>query len=604
MGCGLPGLRFFNIHLMDTCISENPNEGILKPVVKETFTSLDGYTLLDYLEKSKNFEIERFLKDKYLYEESIFHLVFDDKSVYVAEYDDAKYFIPKDRYAYFKKETSAIHLSHVFIIPIFKLHEFYLTKQGFYRQIEKANELRDVKFSIGEEENGIEYDEDDESQNSTSSAEKKKNKEEILIVNDNIPNESNSKINNDDSITSYDSDSSMSIDDIEVDDSEVINCKGNIDEGILFKIENVMNKEKNDQKKLVQVEISNTKVKETTVIEGIIDKIKYSNDKKVEYKPHFLTSFHFYDNIIEENVTDSLWTSICLFLESKKTFPGETLTDNVNKVLRELNLSGNRLDDKNLISIVKSIRNVRLHLLDFSSNSLTDLKYLCHWILKNKSLMYLYLQYNPIKSDSIENLLQSIKTHTRLELINLSYINLSNKGKVLGDLYSGKDTVYCRIKELILKECSLTVDDIVNLQEASSSKRSCLERLDLSSNNKTGNSEFNQRLIEFISKSTSLNSINISNNSINQYDLIVNQILSSSFQVNQLSSITISSQILNYFSILTEVIGNIRELQSKLKKEVELYAVNDMKKELDVNEINLNKDFINYKTKLNIHFQG
>ena len=103
------------------------------------------------------------------------------------------------------------------------------------------------------------------------------------------------------------------------------------------------------------------------------------------------------ENKIEPNLERECWDIVCSFLESKKTYKAEDLdTKEINarkfKVLRKLDLSISNINDEYFKQIMTSIRNIRLHSLDFHGNEVISLKRLSHWLIKNKSLLELNLR--------------------------------------------------------------------------------------------------------------------------------------------------------------------------------------------------------------------
>lgn len=620
MGCSSSIQQSFFIYLLEPTPSEIKKKLKLNLLSKEAFQLENGKNLIEYMKTSKSLDFINFLNDKTVNSESIFHFVFDDNTICVAEFEDAKGFLPKDKYSYYKKGNTSIVLSSLYIIPTFKLERFRLNKKEFYSKIETMVNPIGVELDEGKSDDVVEQTEEINNSSSFSDESSEKKQENLENHKENLDIKS-MNINDNDLLTEYDSDSENSIDDdCDLSNSESLVCNGCIINDDLEKINMILKEESMNKSKLTEISIVFNKFKEKDLVllGQIMNRIKFkdkdneedegktSQSTQVKSVPYYLKSLNFHDNIIEFNTFQGVWGSINDFLITKRTFPSRIskkihIENRKFQVLRALNLSMNKINDLGLRNIIRSIRNIRLHLLDLSSNDFVKTSHLSQWILKNKSLKSLFLQYNPIEKASIDSLLSSIKVHKSILELNLSYINLSEKGKLIGQLYSRTESSLSSIKTLILKECSLKISDVTFIFEAAVLKKSSLEYLDLSANNKEGNKEYNSILIGFISNCPLLTSLIISNNKIDDYSLILIEMTKKAFQRTSLSLINISDDCVNYFSLLTDMISYISEISSKVNRDFEFVAVNN--KGLNSEERILLKDFLMYETKVKVHFE-
>ncbi len=618
MGCGIPTVRMFSIYILEVVPSEQAKKCTIRSLTKDVFTMVDGKKMDTYLEESKNEEVKKYFIDELQRSESIYHFVFDDKTICVAEYEDAKKFIPKDRYSYYKKGTNAIILSNVFIIPTNKLQMFYLTKKTFYAQIEKLVDPRDFQLDVGEgyvvpnEPSELSLDSSEASSESAEVEDINQEREKKVFNKTEVSSEKSEELSD------YDSDSSNSLEDLEPEDAEEVICKAKIDQGVVGKVENILNKEKNKEKSLTSVSVIFNKFKDKdkivfdkllSIVESKNIKLKKENtyiQPNFHHRPNYLTIFNFHDNVFENAIEETIWDSICSFLESKKTPKAELVDEKEvdqrkNKVLRVLDLSMNHIKTNVFNRIIRSIRNVRLHELNLSGNDISSIGFLISWIGKNKSLQKLFLQNNKqIKADEANQLITDLKKHKKLIDLNMSYIQLKDVGKLVVSLYSNikKDSPLCRLKILKLRECNLAYSDILEIYEGVSSKSCSLEEIDLSGNNKKGNPEIVKLLIGFISNSPSLISLSIENNKIDQYQTIAETISTKGFIKSNLNHISISDPDLNYFNLFTAFVGDIGSIKNKLTREVEIVAISESQME-DADK-NLEKEFKEKKSTLKI----
>ena len=616
MGCGITTIRMFTINILDIVQTDQPRKGKIIQLHKEVFTMTDGTPISQYIADCLNPEVKSFIKNEALNKEAIFHFVFDDKTICVAEFEEAKYFIPKDRYAYFKKGKNPIVLSELYIIPIPKLEYFYLTKKEFYKQIEKVSDPRDFLFEIGDV--GLA---DQPSELSLDSS-----VEEFVVSEGNDNQEREKKVflpekkdeeSEEESLTDYDSDSSNSLEEVETEKPSELEVNNNIEPGILEEFDNIMNKEKNSEAELTTLSIKYNKIMETKTLSKLLtlassipqSKKNEAKTKDKSQKPQHLTKFEFFENKIDSNLERECWDIICSFLESKKTYKAENLdTKEINarkfKVLRNLDLSISNINDEYFKQIMISIRNIRLHNIDLHGNEISSLKRLSHWLIKNKSLVELNLRNNKnIKSTDIVEVINSIKIHKKILSLDISYIQLKDIGKHLSSLFiKPKDsTTLCKLKVLKIRECSLSYSDILEIYEGASAKNSTLEELDISGNNKQGNPEITKLLIGFISNCLNLSVLEIENNKVDQYQAISDAMGTKSFCKSKLIKLNISDPSLNYFNLLTSFIGEISNIKKKLTRDVEIIAINESKT-MDEADRNIENEFKEHKSSIVFHF--
>ncbi len=630
MGCSPSAVFQFSICICDIFPLENNKQIQLRQTYKEVFTMLEKMNVIYYMEQSSHEEFTKFFKNKKLLKECIFYFVFDDKTSCVAEFEDATAFIPKDEYSYYRKANSAMILKNVFIFPTTQFEVLNISKKYFYRQIEKLQDPRDAIINLPKEIQAVKKEsvfeikeEEPYKEGSSFHSDNSEVKDSVIELADNhnkdIVNTVESILN----LTDYDSDSANSLEDEDPNLCEEIICKDIIKEEDLSKARDILSNE--EVSGLVTLSIVHNKFNDK---EGLINLEKLleltssiphslSNEVNNEAKPKmtnpiYLRIFNFNDNQVNSNIINEAWLAVNSFIQTKRTFkkiktPNNKLKERNQLTLRTLNLSMNNINDLNIKSIIKSMRHVRLHKLDFSGNFLGKRGFfdLSHWLLKNKSLKELYLQNNKPDVDSVIELLKSLKHHQYIRLLNLSYIQIVESGKYLADLFSiyFKDIPSkSRLKVLKLRDCGLSHSDLVILYEGISAKTSCLEELDISSNNKEGREETAKLLIGYISNCTSLSTLYMENNKITYYNHLVDELSKKSFNKNFLNFISINDTSINYFSILTSLIGDISSINKNLeRKDVELVISNESKS-LTKEEQNLKNEFDGHKSKIKLNF--
>ena len=613
MGCGVTTLKVFNIYILDIVQTNELRKAKLIQKFKDTYTMINGKSIEEYIKSSANIDIKDFFENKEN-SQTIYHFIFDDNTICAAEDEEGFEFVPIDRFSYHKKGSNAIILKNLFIIPTIKFPLFNLPIIEFYEQIKKLVDPREFIFNTGDYEINEEPSElaIDSSNDSLLGNENNEEREKKLF------NEEDEERSDNNSFTDYDSDSSNSLGDLEPQNPEELECNNKLDSNIVDKFNNILNKENNKQVSLTALNIKFNKIKETKVLGKLltsassIPQTKKGEPKNMDnsQKPKFLQTFEFIGNTIEQKIEKDCWDLICSFINSKRTYKSEFLDkaeikERQNKVLRTLDLSMNNINDSYFKQIIKSIRNVRLHVLDLSGNNITSVLSLSHWLIKNKSLYELNLDNNKnIKVDEILEVINSLKVHGKISLLDLSQISLKDTGKEIASLFSRVKYTgnSCKLKILILKDCNLNYTDILEIYESAIAKDSTLEQLDISGNNTQGNPEINKLLIGFISNCSNLSILTMDNNSINQYQSVAEAIGNKSFGKSKLIRISISDHSINYFSLLTVFIKEISNIRKKVTKEVEIVAINETKK-LDEADTNLEKEFLEHKSSIIFHFE-
>ena len=299
------------------------------------------------------------------------------------------------------------------------------------------------------------------------------------------------------------------------------------------------------------------------------------------------------------------------FLKSKRTFKStKTKIDELHlrkyKVLRELALSICNINDYQCKKIIESIRHVRLYKLDLQGNFISNKGVIdiSNWLIKNKTLKELDLQNNTnIDIAGIIKLLKSLKFHSKIEILNLSHIDISSTGKLLIELFTLKnkeELSKSRLKVLKIRECNLSYSDIMYLFEGTTTKSCSLQQLDISRNNKADDNEVIKLMIRFISNVTSLTHLYLDHNKIIQYGLFSDSLGKMEFNMNPLYYISISDNSINYFSLFTQLIGEVATISKNLvNKDVELVVYKNSIKPEDNNLLN---EFNDHNTRLKINF--
>ena len=630
MGCSASAQFQFNINICDVYPTEDSHKVQIRQNYKEVFTMQEKMNVIQYMQQSNHEEFNKFFKNRTKLKESVFYFAFDDKTTCIAEFEDASSFIPKDEYSYYRKGNSAMILSNVFIIPADNFIKFHLTKKHVFKQIEKMHDPRDALINTMKEytplksqtTNNIpeikEEVEDSISNRSSKSSIKciKIQKEETITPKEIITEDKFT-------LTDYDSDSSNSLVDEDPEMTEAIICKNEITQENLKQAKDIVTQEKDKTIGLKSLSIIYNKITTTEKINKLLDIIScnplHNTDDpnseivKKETDPLYLKIFNFNENNIDSNLESDVWNKIQDFLKTKRTFKAiKTKADELDlrkyKVLRELSLSICNINDSQCKSIIKSIRHTRLHKLDLQGNfiSLMGVLDISHWIMKNKSLKELYLQNNiKIDTDGIVELLKNLKFHSKIEILNLSHIDLNSTGKHLIDLFTlrnKEEPSKSRLKILKIRDCNLSYSDIVLLYEGASTKSCSLDELDISGNNNEGNIEVCKMMIGFISNVTSISNLYLENNKINQYGLLSDNLGMKAFNKNPLYFISISDSSINYFSLFTNLIGGVSSISENLtNKEVELVVCNDNRKP-DKEDNNVLKEFNDHNTRLKLNF--
>lgn len=638
MGCSASAQFQFNINICDVYPTEDSHKVQIRQNYKEVFTMQEKMNVIQYMQQSNHEEFTKFFKNRTKLKESVFYFAFDDKTTCIAEFEDASSFIPKDEYSYYRKGNSAMILSNVFIIPADNFIPYHLTKKHVFKQIDKMHDPRDayintlkeytplksqITNNIPEIKEEIEISRSSRSSKSSKSSKSsiksiKKQKEETITPKEIITEDKFT-------LTDYDSDSTTSLVDEDPDLVETIICKNEITQEHIKQANDIVNQEKDKLIGLKSLSIIFNKITTTEKINELLDIVSCKplhntdddeSDNQVTNKktdPLYLKIFNFNENTIDSNLESEVWNKIQDFLKTKRTFKSiKTKADELDirkyKVLRELSLSICNINDSQCKNIIKSIRHTRLHKLDLQGNfiSLMGVLDISHWIMKNKSLKELYLQNNiKIDTDGIVELLKNLKFHSKIEIINLSHINLNSTGNHLIDLFTlrnKEEPSKSRVKILKIRECNLSYSDIVLLYEGATTKSCSLDELDISGNNKDGNVEVCKIMIGFISNVTSISNLYLENNKLNQYGLLSDNLGMKAFNKNPLYFISISDNSINYFSLFTNLIGGVSSISENLiNKEVELVVCNDIRKP-DKADSNLLKEFNDHNTRLKLNF--
>lgn len=639
MGCGTSTVFQFSIHILEIKPTNTRGQCILKQTYKEVFTMQEKITIIQYMFNSTHEEFSKFFKNHNLLKKALYVLVFDDQTSCIAEYPDAYSFIPKDEYSYYRKGNSPMILAKVFVMETTTFSSFKLTNKSFCKQVEKMKDLRDQHITIGnldivddEEQNDSDKDKVGNPNNIT----KKHTNNTIKEVEEEL-NETQIMPESE-----YDSDSSNTVDAAESFNTRLITFKGNLTTTNVNEIENCIEQEKNKKEALLGVSINCIKFREAdmTITENLIKRISSEVQVKKDslltiksknsgfvspisknsnsnisneplYRPQYLTDFEFHDNGVETDIQNRLWYLIFSFLRSKRTLKSKKLNKadkdlRKYKVLRNLDLSMNSIDDEVLIKIIRGIKNVRLHNLNLSGNFITShgLSKLTNWLKKNKSLIELSLQNNTVTDvdsrDGFVLMLAALKDHRKIRILNCSYLNSESLMAQYCNLFMTSNK--CRLKTLKLKDAHLSFEDFEKLGNALSSINCTLVELDISENNREESkaSSISKILINIISGTSSLEMLNIGINKLDDSMGLSNQLATANFNRSNLSTLELGQNDFNYFDLLTNLIGKVSDLKS-IKREVHIHAGKE-NQVLTPEEENLVLEFKKHNTNINLSF--
>lgn len=667
MGCSSSSSVFqFGISICELGKTENPKKHQIRQVYREVFTMQEKINVINYMLQSTHDSFKSLFKTRGAIQECIFYFSFDNNKGYVAEYEDAVAYIPKDEYSFYRQGNSSIILNNLFVISGKTFSEKGISRKGFFKQIEGMVDIRD-KFIMseyeGKEEVTIKKEKKEEKEekkekekiNRFESVEEIKedviNEEMDDLLTDYYSDSDNTLDDKDDNVNNNDNENESESDSIE---NKRINFSKEITESQIDDLSKIISQEQdyiqnNDYQKKkytkglasISIKHMNFSLPQSNILKTIqlitTTKLIPNQTTLNHHAPLNLKEFHFIENKVEGNQTSVLYKKLEDFLNSKRTYKAE-YTSNTDleirkfKTLRVLDLSLNLIPDNEMVDLIKSFRNIRLHILNLSGNSFGErsLLYLSQWILKNKSVKELYLNNNcqlyvntnDINANTNINILLTSISYSHIEYINLSNINLAKKGEFIKEIFqsnpksnpyssllskvnphinSRERTAFKSLKVLKLNDCYLNKTDLYNIIECLSYSSIVIEEIDLSNNNQVGDYDAAKLFLSLIVSSRSLSSLYIENNKINDYDLLIESLCNKRFSNNQLSFISISDESINYFSLFTCLIGNIERI-GKIKKDIEILVsngrgVNEMTHEEKV----LYEKYGEYKKCLNVN---
>ena len=633
MGCGSTSVKMdFTIHIMELQLFEKPGYNIIKQISFEIFTMLEKTTVIQYMYDCPKDEFKKmFLQPKKL-KTSIFFMVFDNNKTTFTEYIDASGFIPKDEYSYYNKGNSPVMLKKVYVIQTFNFGKIKQEPYNLLKQIDGKTDLKDLEVKCIDPNAKAEDQPIIENKVKTPEPEVIKEKDPEPDPEPDIPDSS---------------DSDNSLIDPETDNNVTWDVKNELVDKKIDELEKIISDEKDDKCKLVSTSISFTtklqtqegleKLNKSLSLLAPNDYKSYSkkknkifnkrNDKN--YFPLYLQTFSFTDNNFGKEPFHQGWEDICNFLKSKFT-PNKNYLD-LNeqeerkfRVLRNLDLSMNKIDDDTCAMVMNSLKKVRLHSLNLSSNNITKegTKDIALWLGKNKSLKELFLQQNSKTEfgiDSIKILSGSFIKHKKLLHINLSNIDLTNTGSVLFEIISKS-----KLEKIILRDCKFNSKDIMSICNAcsnntdNSSKNytnnkitNNLRHIDLSENNEEKDGS---KIIEIIKLFTNKNKIR--NIVLDKFNFHMNQdILLESLNIGlkinpeksvsrnsietEIDSISLLDNNIDAIKFISYFYSHFKEENSMLGKDVDIIIGSDKKISKEVEEV-LEK-FKNLHTPLTIH---
>ena len=253
-----------------------------------------------------------------------------------------------------------------------------------------------------------------------------------------------------------------------------------------FSITNIVKKEISEEEKKNDYIIINNKNHTPYEKRKSLNKIKkiiFTNCTfgidSIFYIKEFVDMLTIYDKLIkieiQKNNIDMNFTGWKFY---KKLF-----RENFN--IRSVNLE-NSLNDKVFEIMISAMLCKRIRYLNISNNKMTNktMYHLNKFLVKNQTLTILDMSSNPnIDVEGIKFVLNALKLHPNIKILNLSNINLLNSGEYIYGLINENKS----LKTLKLRDVKINLKDIQFISKELSKIVTCILHFDISLNPQIGN---------------------------------------------------------------------------------------------------------------------